>query len=135
MGKKEVRETDLIGEELQEEEEVISQKASVLGKKPDLSSETLRKTFLAMSEDIRVVLIKLADRLHNMRTLGYIPEAKQKTDCQPDAGYFLLHWQTDWESGSSNGNWKTFLSDMLLHSSIKKSPKTWPTGAPTAKSR
>src|SRR5512146_1157870 len=37
-----------------------------LGKRPDMASETLRKTFLAMGEDPRVVLIKLADRLHNM---------------------------------------------------------------------
>src|SRR5258705_3027158 len=47
-----------------------------LGRKQDLVSETLRKTFLAMGDDVRVVLIKLADRLHNMRTLGFMPEHK-----------------------------------------------------------
>src|SRR5512142_2171599 len=49
-----------------------------LGRKRDLVSETLRKTFLAMGDDVRVVLIKLADRLHNMRTLGFMPEPKRK---------------------------------------------------------
>jgi GTP pyrophosphokinase len=46
-------------------------------RKHDLVSETLRKTFLAMGDDVRVVLIKLADRLHNMQTLHYMPPHKQ----------------------------------------------------------
>ncbi len=44
----------------------------------DEQAETFRKMILAMVSDLRVVMVKLADRLHNMRTLGFLPEVKRR---------------------------------------------------------
>src|SRR5918911_110223 len=57
----------------------------------DLWAENMRKMFLAMAEDIRVVLIKLADRLHNMRTLQFRPPAKRRRVAQETMHIYSIY--------------------------------------------
>ena len=89
----------------------------------EAQAESFRKMLLAMVRDIRVIMVKLADRTHNMRTLGSVPPAKfvsllEETGMILAAGRWALHKAVEdirrWQGLGltvplKNIEWKTFL--------------------------
>lgn len=82
-----VEDTDVTPEEIEERfgpevrrlvEGVTKLSKFNFSSKTERQAENFRRMFLAMAQDIRVIVVKLADRLHNMRTLEHLPEAKQR---------------------------------------------------------
>ncbi|MEE3362569.1 MAG: bifunctional (p)ppGpp synthetase/guanosine-3',5'-bis(diphosphate) 3'-pyrophosphohydrolase [Anaerovoracaceae bacterium] len=75
--------TEEFGEEIALLVDGVTKLSSLVAANKEIrQAESLRKMFLAMSKDIRVLVIKLADRLHNLRTIQYMAPEKQKEVCR-----------------------------------------------------
>jgi len=69
---------DLFGKEVAEIVDGVSKLGKInIASNTDRDANNLQKMMLAMSKDVRVILLKICDRLHNMRTIDYLPRAKQ----------------------------------------------------------
>ncbi|MBQ6503683.1 MAG: bifunctional (p)ppGpp synthetase/guanosine-3',5'-bis(diphosphate) 3'-pyrophosphohydrolase [Flexilinea sp.] len=91
------------GEQANEQDRTTLNESEKARQKQELKNATLRKTLVAMTKDIRVMIIKLADRLHNMRTLSYTSKEKQKRIAQETLDIYapianvLGIWRIKWE--------------------------------------
>ncbi|MBF9050855.1 RelA/SpoT family protein [Roseobacter sp. HKCCD9010] len=94
---------DLFGKDVAELVDGVTKLTNLeLSNRESKQAENFRKLFMAMSKDMRVILVKLADRLHNMRTIRHMPQEKQAKKARetmdifaPLAGRMGMHWMRE----------------------------------------
>jgi GTP diphosphokinase / guanosine-3',5'-bis(diphosphate) 3'-diphosphatase len=99
---------DLFGENVRRIIDGLTKIPEVFDENASVQAENFRKMLLTISDDIRVVLIKLADRLHNMRTLESMRQDKQMKIASETKFLYTLHWRIAWVCILLKVSWKTW---------------------------